>query len=507
MINEFKISSAGVNYSCLIILLVAITLILIPYGLLTISTPIGRDSGVFMYTGMVINSGGVPYIDSWDHKGPLLYLFNALGFRLFDKPSGIVFLEGALLFIALLISMNLWRKFLSLCWIVIVSTLFASTYYATFEGGNLTESWFVPFSLVSYSFAFVYSQEKMDKKKQFYGNVLSVSIGISLAVALLTRPNNGFGLLILAVWLLAFIVKDRLKTLLLISMSFFFIVLPVLFWLNQKGATYDFIDQYWFYNVSYAREADLFGRIKSFYALSQGITFSSLGLLFLLVCGFFLISDNRQGGDNFDNSFVWLMLFIFVSEMASQALSGNSYLHYVTLALSSLSLLLVALLARFDLNGPRLLYIVFALVLLPFFLFSISQSTKILLSLTKTGIQVTGSPKNELIDYIQKNTCQTDLVLIYGAESWLLVGSDRRSPTSMTYYYPAIKKYNNSHQKYSKEIINGKPKIIVESPESCGLSRKDCSFDSNLFYDLNIFLNSEYSYMTAIHGYKFWKRN
>jgi hypothetical protein len=56
--------------------------------------PLGRDQGVFSWVGDVIASGGVPYRDAWEVKGPLLYyVFGALraltgpgivGIRAFD---------------------------------------------------------------------------------------------------------------------------------------------------------------------------------------------------------------------------------------------------------------------------------------------------------------------------------------------------------------------------------------------------------------------------------------
>lgn len=40
------------------------------------------DSSVFEYIGIVIQHGGVPYVDTFDHKGPLLYLINWMGLEL-----------------------------------------------------------------------------------------------------------------------------------------------------------------------------------------------------------------------------------------------------------------------------------------------------------------------------------------------------------------------------------------------------------------------------------------
>ena len=48
----------------------------------------GQDSGVFLYTGTKILNGGVPYIDVWDHKPPLIYFVDALS--LLITPASLV---------------------------------------------------------------------------------------------------------------------------------------------------------------------------------------------------------------------------------------------------------------------------------------------------------------------------------------------------------------------------------------------------------------------------------
>jgi hypothetical protein len=52
----------------------------------------GYDREIFKYVGMVINNGGNPYRDVFDHKPPLIYLIAALsnifgvwGFWLFER--------------------------------------------------------------------------------------------------------------------------------------------------------------------------------------------------------------------------------------------------------------------------------------------------------------------------------------------------------------------------------------------------------------------------------------
>src|SRR3989304_9694630 len=60
-----------------------------------------RDSGVFLYTGSRLLQGETPYLDVWDHKGPLIYFVNAVGVLLDPGGErGIWLLEGAALLVS-----------------------------------------------------------------------------------------------------------------------------------------------------------------------------------------------------------------------------------------------------------------------------------------------------------------------------------------------------------------------------------------------------------------------
>ena len=68
-----------------------------------------HDFSIFAYIGERIRSGGLPYVDAWDHKPPLIFYLNALGLTFAGgNLMGIwlleaVFLTGALLMLFRLI--------------------------------------------------------------------------------------------------------------------------------------------------------------------------------------------------------------------------------------------------------------------------------------------------------------------------------------------------------------------------------------------------------------------
>ena len=101
----------------------------------------GYDSSVFNYVGKVILGGGMPYRDSFDHKGPLIYLIDALG-QLIHKHLGIWFIELTVIFIILVLAYKTAK--LSGCnniraLYVVLATMISLVLYL--DGGNLVEEY------------------------------------------------------------------------------------------------------------------------------------------------------------------------------------------------------------------------------------------------------------------------------------------------------------------------------------------------------------------------------
>src|SRR3990172_8300854 len=84
----------------------------------------GQDNGVFLYGGQQLLAGKTPYVDFWDHKGPLIFYINALGLLIGSGSRwGVWILEFVFL---LLTALGLFRisserlGFLAGCVIIII---------------------------------------------------------------------------------------------------------------------------------------------------------------------------------------------------------------------------------------------------------------------------------------------------------------------------------------------------------------------------------------------------
>ncbi len=107
------------------------------------------DNAGFNYVARVILKGGMPYRDTFDHKGPLLYLINALGV-LINKDFGIWIIELINIFLILYFSFKI-AKLLGCdnlkAVIVIIMGIFSLAGY--FDGGNYVEEYACTFIIIS----------------------------------------------------------------------------------------------------------------------------------------------------------------------------------------------------------------------------------------------------------------------------------------------------------------------------------------------------------------------
>ena len=92
-ISRIKYITRKLSWMIPFLLLIFISLFSLP----GITLP-NRDSSVFQYAGAQMLAGKIPYLDFWDHKGPLIFVVNALGAWIHGgDPSGVWLVELVLL--------------------------------------------------------------------------------------------------------------------------------------------------------------------------------------------------------------------------------------------------------------------------------------------------------------------------------------------------------------------------------------------------------------------------
>lgn len=158
------------------------------------------DSGIFQEMGVCLLQGGIPYVNLFEHKGPILFFIQALG--LWINPQwGIMLLQ----ILALACTLVLWyeiallltnKKLVSII-ISIVGLLFLIAFY---QRGNLCEEWSLPFLSLPIYLYIKHDRSTSTKRQAIYNHKDILITGLSVGILAMIRLNNTAPLIGFVVW-------------------------------------------------------------------------------------------------------------------------------------------------------------------------------------------------------------------------------------------------------------------------------------------------------------------
>lgn len=488
----------------------------VAYLPMVLSGHLTRDSGVFLYTGMVVSRGGMPYVDSWDHKGPLLAAIEAVAWHLGGGIVGAPILGGVALFLGLAVAGILWSRLIGYAAVPAVLVV-GVTYLGVFEGGNFTETWLFPVQLVAYSAAAHLGLRIGRDASARATAVVGLLLGLALSTGLFTRMNNVVGL-VLVVGVGVVLLRRRLIFAGAVATAVVVVGAALALWLWTGNALRAGIDQYLRYNLFYSGGTTTSDRLSAFGTLAQLLVSGAVVVAVLLLAGAWLARVRKADAGEGTPAFVAAMFFAVGGlDALSQMVSGRPYPHYLVVAIAGFAVAGVVLAARLlplAVRAPtpseRIRDFPRAIVAGGAILLVLAGSSSSALQWTRiatgSGVFVAGSYQAQLVDRVVAETNPNDRVLVHGAETWILAASERLSPTSITYSLPVEQGYGGLPAQYLADVTSFPPALIVESPESCGISIA-CPPERANFEGLAPFVAASYQLEGEIVGFRFWRRN
>lgn len=158
------------------------------------------DSGIFQEMGICLLRGGTPYVDLFDHKGPILWFIQALGIGI-SHSLGLLFLQSISLFFTIFIWYRTTilickKKLLSLITTILI-LLFLLAFY---EHGNLCEEWSLPFiSLPIYLYMKRWKAEP-HSIQPIFKHIDAFIMGLCVGIIAMIRINNTAPLIGFTLW-------------------------------------------------------------------------------------------------------------------------------------------------------------------------------------------------------------------------------------------------------------------------------------------------------------------
>ena len=281
----------------------------------------GGDTAQFLTIGKEWYFGKVPYRDLFDHKGPLIFFVDMLGFAMTNGRSttGVFLLQIIFMTFSLWAFYNIGLMFLKRAdFGVVVSFITLICIKANYIEGNTVEEYCIPFIAWSIYGLLTWLT---DNDIEYHDSKWAFLYGVTFAVCFLTRLTNAIPFIPgMCIVFFALLLKKQYKNIFENIVAFFigFLVLTVPFslYFAWKGCFFEFLDGTLFYNIKYANarkswiltatSEDIISFLKNFF-LSWSIFIAGILAAIrkkYLRCAFYLLTGILEiifflSGDNF----------------------------------------------------------------------------------------------------------------------------------------------------------------------------------------------------------------
>jgi len=442
------------------------------------------DQAVFLLEGKAILQGKTPYIDLWDHKGPLLYFLNAFGLVLGGgNRIGVWLLEMAMACFAYGFAYRaLVRRFGRIAAFsgVAIALLMSAT---CLNDGNLSESWGLLFALFMIPLVDRYFARGASGLVGRM-NWPALGIGACGAVEILLRPNlcGTFLAALLTICIFGWRSREFMglrRGLLFIGLGVAVVLAPVLLYLGAKGALGAFWDCYITYNQAYVS-----GSVSS-----QRVSLEGQGSrLATFLYGFFLwkiapiavLGWLLAARDTFKfisgKTIEPLVLFGLISmpiEMIASCISRFMFEHYFMLWGAPFTILITLLVARIEgleflkLLWSRLVVVGASLAGVGFLFLNVQTQTYDWILHPGAERDKRLSPGDYAVtDYILSSTSPTDPVFLWGLVVNLNYYTGRPLATRYLSQMPLTTPgyaSNAIYEKFDEDLRKSRPAVIIDT--------------------------------------------
>lgn len=415
----------------------------------------GVDSSVFKTIAMMMEKGYMPYKDSFDHKGPLLYLLNWVGNKI-SEYRGVWVIEFVFLTVTLFVMYKIARVVCGRKSALITVFISQTLMFSYYGGGNFTEEYAMMFIAVSiYIFADYFINGNISKRRL-------ILCGLTFACTLLLRPN------MIALWcimclavLKKAIENKRSKELGIFifwfAMGIAIILIPVVIWLATNGALYQCWNDYIIFNSKYISAAGWrfpakWAAFFTFFNTTVCMT-AMVSLLYLCVLN--------------KSIFNKIYLIYMITTLIFISISGRTFEHYGMVLVPAVVYPISLIFREIENHDSRK----FSEVVL-FVLYVYSMSSIILPEWIEPlkNIPAVYESRNEdhisekvriIVEIINNTTDEEEAISVYGNWDIIYVLSNKRHATRYSYQYPIGQVMPKIIDEYMEELQKELPPVIV----------------------------------------------
>ena len=278
------------------------------------------DSSVFQVMGKGLLENKIIYKDLFDHKGPIVYIINAIALLISDR-YGLFIIEVIIAYIGTIFIYKTARIMLNKDFSMIMSIIYVFISYKYFYGGNFSEEYAIAFISIAMYYIIKILHSKENNKLNW------IMVGTTFAITFLIKPTYCaiwavFGLVQLICSIKDKKIKELIKAIAYMIFGIAIISIPIIIYLAVNGAMDSFIDAYFLMNIKYSKSTML-QKIKGLLQLFLGYKYLRYLILMLISNIVILISKKIN-----KRTKVFVTLFFIISTILT-GWAPMPYNHYL----------------------------------------------------------------------------------------------------------------------------------------------------------------------------------
>ena len=416
----------------------------------------GADSSTFKTVALMMDKGYMPYKDSFDNKGPLLFIINYLGLKI-SYYRGLWLIEMIFMIITYFMLYKIARLKTKIASSVLAALTAISLLFGYFEGGNLTEEYAMPFIAFG---IYIFLDYLLNDHISWYRIAIS---GLSMGAVCSLRPN------MIAVWIVfcaAIFFREIFEKdwkqlgqfVLWFLIGFSIMVIPFVIWLAANGALQSCIEDYILFNIVYSSaeggRATFPAKWNSFFTFASNTVY---------LTAFTSIAYHLKKKPFLNVTYAVYM----ITSLILLCMSGMTYPHYGMVLLPAviypLSLIMedvekltnqdIAIIAK-----TLITVYVLATVIVPSSINTIKAIPTYYESRNDAQFDETTT---ELCQTVSNLTSEDDAISVYGYWDLIYVKTHRKHATQYSYQYPIGQVTPEIIDQYMEQLADELPPVIV----------------------------------------------
>lgn len=403
------------------------------------------DASIFEYFGYAMNHGQMMYTNLFDHKGPFIFIFNALGYFI-AGPLGIKALYLLSIYLFFYWTYHISRLFSSKTISILVNAIVFIIFENFFEGGWGLEGYVLP--CISYSL-FVFLNYALTSKIKPIEVILN---GVFFSIVFFTKANMVgmwlfFSLYITLCLLYQKKVKELFQLIGLFLSGILLILVPLFLYLMMNGALNDMFYQSFIVNMIYSKQ-------PSEYSLKEVIEWYLLQTNQLQINLLIVLSSLLALKKYHWKVIAYNILVIFCIVVA--LVSKRTYFHYLLVLIPLYVPFISIFMDHF--NSYLSKYgLVILLIGMSIIYYHPLMEIKDNISHHYQDLSVN---ERKVANYIRTHTNKDDRIYSHRMNGIIYLESDRLSSTKF-FFIPSLKDETPLMDDFKNSILNNPPKYIV----------------------------------------------